>query len=219
MPAACRIALRSDLPDLEQRILLGGFNAKASPAKSNRGPRAISAAAGNSLVKWGHGQNEYKTMRKKTTQASLEALKAGTLPVIQWDLTNLIKETFTVETLLVEQVDTGLQFDGSSNLSCTICIGTEKATHSRRFIFTGVVSEAEVKSLSFAYEPDWGWNEYTERSQAEYDVLDYIEQHHPDLLVPTLENLDAQIKKDLSFAVIYDHINSQPEPSDEKDEK
>lgn len=140
-------------------------------------------------------------MKTTMTAASLKALQTGTIPVIQWDFSDM-----THSPLDVEQVEAGLQFDGSCNLACTICIGNAKATHYRRFIFSGIVNEAEVQSLAFSYEPEWDWNEHEQRSQAEFDVLDYLATHHSDLLMPGLNHLSDSQKKDLAFLVIFDSI-------------
>lgn len=139
-----------------------------------------------------------KKMKNKLTAASLQALQAGVIPVIKWGAIDVVN---TIKNITLDE--TGLCFEGATNIECTIQIGTEQTRYLKRYGFTGVVHDTKLKSLDFDYLQELNWNEPLYR--AKINVLDYLDQHYPDLLLPKLEHLTQRQQSGLPVRVAFEH--------------
>lgn len=124
---------------------------------------------------------------------ALALIKQGVDVIVTWDvsLSDLLSEAECEGSQNIATLDT------NTHLACTVQIGDEFATFSKRFGFTAQIIGLQTFSAHFCDLDEWHWNEHEELDDITQQVFDYLQANQPHLLLPNEKHLDSNTKQGL----------------------
>lgn len=137
---------------------------------------------------------------KPYSTEALSLLKQGVEAIVTWDtsLSDILNEAECEGSENIATLDT------NTHLACTIQIGDEFASFSKRFGFTAQIMGLQTFSAHFCDLDEWDWNEHEQLNEVTQEVFEYIKANQPHLLMPTEKHLDSATEQGL-----ISHIESE----------